>query len=142
MKIIDSKNFISNMKADRYKDVIFKFCEMLEKKYGVKSSLEYREDNYRALRLDLHWPGEKHFENCGFVVINSRKWLSNEWTKPHTATYRKLFNSIFKQYAVDGFSYCRWGKRGIKYSTPIYKTVYEFLVALDLDNVNVMPQKI
>jgi hypothetical protein len=136
MKIIDSGNYISSMKADKYKDIVFRFCEILEKKYDAKATLKYSlSDSLECFKLSFRWPDQNDYDCVeAYVEVRSRKLPPERgWTKTHPATYRRLFNSLFMK-DNNGF-YFYHINNGKTYTTPVYKTLIELMIALDIDSI-------
>lgn len=143
MKVNDKDGYLASMKADKYKEAIFKFCQMLEDNYGATVEMSYVADTcHRAVRIDLVWPDGRHLnDNIAYAEISSfimqrRNDGRAPWTKEKPATYHRLFNSMFRPWHEPKI--IRFFRQiGCQtYSTPEYTSFSEFKVALDMRDIN------
>lgn len=145
MKIIDNNSYIANMKADKYRDIIFRFCDMLERNHGIKSTLELVNDNYyAALYLKIVFPknpanpkSNPNYPECDSYIaachiIRNRNWYNAaKFNKENPATWHKLFNIIFTHNIEPGFKFIARSSNGL-FETDTWHSLNELNVALDI----------
>jgi len=123
---------IDNMKTDKYKDLIFAFCDLLKKRYNIESYLRIEDfhlcgKHEVALVLQLVAPFKARNCYCkNYVRFLVDFDVALIESRP---TYRKLFNRLFDK----KFS-CHFWLDDFLYATQTYNNFNALKIAIDLED--------
>ena len=145
MTIIDIPDLCNAKPSDgKYKELALKFFDTIEKKYGIKfKMMPWTDFCHKYIRICIQRKKCKNYDTILLILVKhiiisnggDIYWQSDSYWQLGSFNWRTLFYRIFTYNGENtNFRFACW-IRNHYYSTPLYKTLEEFKIAVDMDMV-------